>query len=339
MSAPQEYASTQPAGYTNHIRSVALVGATGQQGKRILAELLARKEQWAIHVLTRAGGSATDVPSPVHLHEIDYDSHGSIVSALKGVDILIITLAVTAPGDTSTKLITAAKEAGVKWIVPNEWSTSGENVQLEKDIMMHDRLDPVRKQIVAEGLSYIAFATGFWYEYSLGIGAETYGFDFANRQVIFFDGGDTKICTSTWEQVARGVAKLLSLPILPNDEADKQPTISQWRNRHAHVASFIVSQKDMLESVERVTGTTDSDWKIVHQTSAERVESGQADMMAGQRVGFIRKMYSRVFFPTGEGNFENLLDNEVLGLPKEDLDKCTKAAIERFEKGGLAYRD
>ena len=50
--------------------------------------------------------------------------------------------------------------------------------------------------------SYIAVVTGFWYEYSLAMPAN-YGFNFANRTVILFDEGETKISTSTQPQVCQ----------------------------------------------------------------------------------------------------------------------------------------
>jgi hypothetical protein len=48
-------------------------------------------------------------------------------------------------------------------------------------------------------------------------------------------------------------------------------------------------------------------------------------------MGFVKQMYTRVFFPDDSGNYEKRrgLSNESLGLPEEDLDQATKAAIER----------
>ena len=41
-------------------------------------------------------------------------------------------------------------------------------------------------------------------------------------------------------------------------------------------------------------------------------------------------MYTRVFYPDGGGDFEASrgLQNDVLGLPKEDLDEFTKIAVQ-----------
>ena len=49
-----------------------------------------------------------------------------------------------------------------------------------------------------------------------------------------------------------------------------------------------------------------------------------------------KPQYARVFYPDEPGLFQNRakLANEVLGLPEEDLDECTRRAIERVEKNG-----
>ncbi len=50
-------------------------------------------------------------------------------------------------------------------------------------------------------------------------------------------------------------------------------------------------------------------------------------------------MYARVFYPNGDGDFESSrgLANEVLGLPKEELDEATKGAVEMVESGWSPY--
>lgn len=170
---------------------------------------------------------------------------------------------------------------------------------------------------------------GFWYEWSLSIPA-AYGIDCVKQEATLFDEGETKITTSTWPQVGRAVAALLSLPIKP-ESGDKDHCLERFRNGHIYISSFTISQKDMIDSALRVTGTKIEDWKITKEPSAERYKNGLEAMKQGDRLGFARQMYTRVFFPDDSGNFEKRLgtSNELLGLPKEDLDEATKAAIKR----------
>jgi saccharopine dehydrogenase-like NADP-dependent oxidoreductase len=77
-------------------------------------------QELQITAITRTNSTAS-IPGGVRAAPVDYGDHASLVAALAGHDVLIITLAVTAPGDTQEKLVTAAVEAGVEYILPNFW--------------------------------------------------------------------------------------------------------------------------------------------------------------------------------------------------------------------------
>lgn len=265
------------------------------------------------------------------------NGHWISVEALKGQEVLIISMAVTAPPEQQSKLIEAAAAANVPWVLPNEWGPDGENKQLGKDVMLGEKQTKYRAHIEQLGKSsWIGIACSFWYEFSLSSGTDTYGFDFKNRTVTFIDDGKTRINTSTWPQCGRGMAGLLGLKILPDDENDRSPHLSHFRNRFVYISSFLVSQKDMLDSVMRVTGTSLQDWKITHEPHKERYESGLAELKKGNRLGFARVLYTRVFYPDGSGDFETSkgLHNDILGLPKEDIDEYTKKALQMAEEQG-----
>lgn len=115
----QQFASTQPAGFNNHIHNVAVVGAAGHQGSHIVDHLL-KTGTHIVTAITRENRSTTFAQS-VQVKKVDYDSKDSIVAALKGQDALIITMNVRAPKETVAKLIEAAAAADVRWIIPNEW--------------------------------------------------------------------------------------------------------------------------------------------------------------------------------------------------------------------------
>lgn len=91
----------------------------------------------------------------------------------------------------------------------------------------------------------------------------------------------------------------------------------------------------MFASVLRVTGDKESDWTISYQPVVERFQQGKAEMQKGNMMGFAQLLYARAFFPDGAGNFGTAagLDNEKLGLQKEDLDEATKFGIHLHESG------
>ncbi|KAK6355175.1 hypothetical protein TWF696_004293 [Orbilia brochopaga] len=327
---------------SNYVKNVALVGVTGWQGKHIAAELL-KRGKFNITALTRS--ESTAIPAGITPAVIDYNDHASIVAALRGQDVIIITLSVTAPPDTQQKLIDAAADAGVKFIIPNEWGYDVErDPEFTKNMLVGEKGVKNREYIRSKGIPFVGVNGGFWYEFSLGGSEIRYGFDFNKNTLTLFDEGDIKISTSTWEQVARGVAGVLSLPINPDGPDDKSPTISSYYNKSVCVESFNLSQKDMFESIKRVTGTTDADWTITHEPTKERYARAMGLMAAndfhlGPTVskamkGFGMGMYTCAFFPNSPASMPNL-QNEVLGLPKEDLDACTKKGIEYGKAGGV----
>ena len=245
-------------------------------------------------------------------------------------------MAVTAPPDQQAKLVEAAAEAKVPWVLPNEFGGDGLNKELGRDIILGPMKEKVRDQIESLGVSsWIGVACGFWYEYSLGGGPYRYGFDFKKREVTFFDDGTTRLNTSTWPQTGRSVANLLALKVLPEDENDKSPCLAQFKNKFVYVSSFTISQKEMFESVLRVTGEKASDWKVTHVSVKDRYAEGVKEFQSGNLAGFAQALYSRNFFPDGAGDFGALrgLDNEKLGLPKEELDEYTKIGVGLAESG------
>ncbi|MCJ1283141.1 hypothetical protein MMC26_002468 [Xylographa opegraphella] len=330
----QEYARKQPEGFKNVIENVAIVGAGGQSGKFIVDALL-KNGKHKVTAITRAD-STNNIAEGVHVKKVDYNDPASLTDALKGQDALVITMGVTAPEDQQTKLIDAAAAAGVPWVLPNEFGGDGLNEEAGKDIFLGPRKKAARDQIEKLGKSsWIGIACGFWYEYSLGCGPYTYGFDFKKKTVTMYDDGTTRINTSTWPQTGREVANLLGLKVLPEDEHDKSACLAQFRNRFVYASSFTISQKKMFESVLRVTGDSADDWQVTYVPVKEAYQEGAKMLASGKRIGFVQLLYSRSFFPDGAGNYgaSRGLDNDKLGLPREDLDEATKEGIRLRESG------
>ncbi|KAJ5540175.1 hypothetical protein N7513_008507 [Penicillium frequentans] len=312
---------------SNYITKVAIVGATGNSA-RFITDALLKTRKHTITALARAG-SLNSLPAGVTPKEIDYSKPETIVEALKGQDALVISLSGHAPEGTELQLIKAAGEAGVKWVLPNDWSPDTTNEAMNNDIMIFKPKAALRKAIIELGkCNFISVSTGFWYEWSLAI-PSAFGIDLINRTATFFDDGETKITTSTWPQVGRAVAALLSLPIRP-EGSNQEACLENFMNKVVYIKSFTVSQKDMLESALRVTGTKESDWTISKEPATERWANGLKEMQEGSRIGFAKMLYTRVFYQDGAGNIDHKGTlNSLLDLPTEDIDEATKIAIER----------
>jgi hypothetical protein len=178
------------------------------------------------------------------------------------------------------------------------------------------------------GVDYIALVCGFWYEFSLAMGEPWFGFRIRERSVTLFGDGGKRVSVSTWKACGRAVAGLLSLPIRA-DGVTGGVALERWRNEGIYISSFLVSQRDILESLHRVLGTTDADWTIRFEDVEKRLEDGKREFGEGKMLGFAKALYAGVF-KSKESDYEtgSELDNEKLGMEKEDLDGATKRAVE-----------
>lgn len=369
-----QYAKDQPAGFNNRVEKVAIVGvsisfslihdaavlrlplirfsrktnattiqAGGTIGSYFTKHLVATGKH-TITALARAGSKAS-LPEGVRRVEIDYTNEATLVEALQGQDALIITLGAFSgfdPLQPERKLIDAAAQAGVPYVMPNCYGPDPLNETLMRETGLGPFVSASKARIEELGVSkLLLLACGYWYEWSLvGDGAHRFGCSFEDRTMTFFDQGEEKITTTTWEQCGRALAALLSLKRLPEDANDDgKSALAYWAGKQAvYISSFRVSQKDMFESAKRATGTTDADWKIEYVGSRERWEQSQEAMKQGDRKAYARIMYTRVFFPTGEGDHTRLdWANKALGLPQEDLDEQTKEGLRLSKLGVLSY--
>ncbi|KAI0427026.1 putative oxidoreductase CipA [Xylaria sp. FL1042] len=317
---------------TNFVKKVAIVGANGTVGKYITKELL----NGGKHEVTALTRGSAELPKGVKAAKVSYDEPASLTKALEGQDALIITLPGRVPGDTQGKLIEAAAEANVPFVMPNGWGIESTREGLGQDTLLGPAAWAAKKKVEELGKSsWIFMNTGFWYSHSLAT-AEAYGFDLNNKSVTFFDEGTTKINNVTWERTGQAVAKLLSLPI--KLEGSNGPSLSDYKNKDVYVSSWLLSQKDIFQQVLRVSGTKEPDWTIKYEPAVPRYEEAKKRLFSGDGSAFVRMLYTRAFYNNGDGDFETRrgLDNDKLGLAKETqelLEEQTKLAFELAAAG------
>lgn len=312
-----------------------------------------------VTALTRQDSQA-QFPAGVHVARYTPDDPASLERALHNQQFLVITLpsggisadAAAQAHALHLALVRAAAAAGVPYVMPNAYGPDPLNEAMMRQVLIGDAFGQVKAEVERLGVSkWVVLATGFWYEWSLvGDGAHRFGCDFAARTMTFFDDGAEKITTTTWDQCGRALAAYLSLPMLPHDDDDDKakadasststPTVDTWANRAIYIKSFRVSQQDLFASAQRVTGTTAADWSVTHVASQARVAAAQHKLQtpATQFEGFSELLYTRIFFPTGEGDHARRgLANAALGLPEEDMDAATEEGLRLVQTGVLVY--
>jgi uncharacterized protein YbjT (DUF2867 family) len=295
-------------------RKIAMVGATGTVGSETLKSLLNTN----LHTITAISRERSEAafPAGIEVKKGDYSNHSFLVSALKGQDVLIMQLSIEAM-ESQTAFIHAASEAGVRWVLPTEFG-SDIHSQIAKDFPMMSMKNKFRDLIEEKGMSWVAVVNNPWFDWSLKAGL--WNVDIPGRKATIFDVGNAKFNTTTLAQVGRGVAALLSLP---------EDKLMNYKNNAVYIRSFLLNQRDILDSAIRVTGTKESEWEIKTQDPAEAIQAARDAVAAGNMMAFIGEFYTTHMLEGRGGNFEEkaVKDMAVLGLEGENLDEVIQRVV------------
>ncbi|KAH8680400.1 hypothetical protein BGZ61DRAFT_590681 [Ilyonectria robusta] len=318
---------------TKSIERVCIIGATGRIGGAF-AEALLKTGKHTVTALTRAD-SKGQLPEGIKAVKVDYDDEASIVEALKGQQFLVITLSVTAPQDLHGRIVVAAAKAGVPMVMPNAYGYPMDRKNMDAEDTFAAGLLSKIEEAERLGLSTFTLSCGFWYEWSLALGEQWFGFTIKDQKVTMFDDGKRVVTVSTWEQCGRALAGFLSLP-----ESGASPCVGDYTNSNILINSFQVSQRDMLDSLHRVLGTSDSDWDITYESVEKRMQDGTEELKKGMMTGFAKVLYARGFDAANKNRdyaATSSMANGILGLPKEDLDEATKRAVDMVRSGWTPF--
>ena len=149
-----------------------------------------------------------------------------------------------------------------------------------------------------------------------------FGIDAKERTARLFDDGETRFSTTTLAQVGLGVAKLFERPLFE---------LEKFKNSFVYINSFTVSQNQILQSVQKATGTSVEDWKVTYVPSDAAIEQGMAEFKTGNFRGLLDVLYGNNAKKGMGGSYDEKLHNVLLGLKEEDLDVVVKGIIQNVE--------
>lgn len=98
--------------------------------------------------------------------------------------------------------------------------------------------------------------------------------DAQKKTAHLLNGGTAKFNTTSLSTVALAIVRLLSLPIAT--PSTSSPSLSDYANRFVYISSFLTSQREILDAILRVTGTSDKDWTITNGDAQKYIEEGGA---------------------------------------------------------------
>jgi hypothetical protein len=139
------------------------------------------------------------------------------------------------------------------------------------------------------------------------------GFDIPNRKAIIYNDGEGSWSTTTLSSIGLAVKNSLLEP-------------EKTANRYIYTASFTVKQNEILKALEKITNSEfNVDWVDAEAQKATGIEKVSKGDFSGAML-LIR------YINSVDGNGGNYAlyhptDNELLSLPKEDLEEVLTSII------------
>jgi nucleoside-diphosphate-sugar epimerase len=295
-------------------KNILIVGATGSIGSVILKALL-NESSFTVTALQRAS-SKSKLPENVKVITID-DSYplDALVSAFKGQDAVIncmTSLAVSA----QLRFVDAAVAAKVKRYLPSEYGLNNNRPEaraLNSVFREKGQVQDYLRSKESTGLEWMTIACGMWLKWSAL--HDFLGMHIKEKKFVFWDDGEGWISTTTEENTALALVNALT---------------KKWdetRNRIVYLSDFAITQKMLLEAIERISGEKFATETII---TTEFIKEKQAAVEAGDpyavygliETGFVTGKFG------GHVEKEGEVMNELLGLPQKTLDEVVKAALE-----------
>lgn len=141
------------------------------------------------------------------------------------------------------------------------------------------------------------------------------GFDIKSRTATIWDSGAKKWSTANLPTVGKAVVGVLSHP-------------AETKNRYVWIESFCVSQNEVLAALEKATGEK---WQINKVATEDQIREGREGMAKGVPMAIGKLIVGAILIDDEDAvmDFSKTapLDNEVLGLPKEDLQTAVDAIV------------
>ncbi|KAK3898179.1 hypothetical protein C8A05DRAFT_47427 [Staphylotrichum tortipilum] len=300
------------------IQRVAVLGATGNLGPAIISQL--QTSGFTVTAISRTSTQHTNstpvLPVDLPVLRVDFTSFDELKEAFTGQDAVVSVVGV--PGVPCQKLaVDAARAARVRRFVPSEFGVNTRVVKEEGGkigvvwggkigvewggkIEVVDYLEAVKE---GDEFSWTGIATGLILDWNLdrnGLGI----INLKDKSATVLDSGNEKFQASTLAQVCRAVAGILKHP-------------DETANKYVSVASFNMSENELVTLVEELTGWT---LPVTHIKSADIRKTGEDKIAVADARGFadLLRMYNGA---DGAGHKLEEADsvNRVIGLPYEDL--------------------
>ncbi|EWZ00172.1 hypothetical protein FOYG_00061 [Fusarium oxysporum NRRL 32931] len=303
-------------------RKIVITGGSGQLGKPTIDALV----ELGAHTITaiQRPEAASTFPVGITVKKGNLRDEAFLTEVLKGQDVLVLMPPLAQLVELQEPAIRAAANAGVPYILPSEFGPDPFAVQLVEENELLIAKKRIRDLIESIGVSsWISIAVGPWLDAGLNQGL--WGIEPKARKATIWRGADAKVNTATISHTAEAVAAVLSLP---------EPELAKYKNKAVYTPSFHLTQREILDAVQRATGTTDADWDIKTRDVNEVAREYEDKISQGDGVAPFVKFFITHFLEGHGGDFNHKVHSteleklEQLGLHKEDLVQAIRVALQ-----------
>ncbi|KAE9373824.1 putative oxidoreductase CipA-like protein [Stipitochalara longipes BDJ] len=303
-------------------RKIAFIGASGQLGKPTIEALI----NLGVHTITaiQRPEATSTFPAGVIVEKGNLDDESFLNGVLKGQDAVVLMPPLPQLIALQEPAIRVAAKVGVPYVFPSEFGPDPFAGQLIEENGLLVAKKSIRDLIEKLGVSsWVSVTVGPWLDAGLIQGL--WGIDPKARKATLWQGADAKANTATIAHTGEALAAVLSLP-----EAD----LAKYKNKAVYTPSFHLTQREILNAVQRATGTKDADWDITSRDVKEVAKEYEEKIKEGDGVAPYIKFFVTHFLKGHGGDFENKVNAadlerlEQLGLHKENLEDAIKTALQ-----------
>ncbi|KAL1745234.1 hypothetical protein HDZ31DRAFT_36914 [Schizophyllum fasciatum] len=280
---------------------VVVVGATGATGTSIVNGLL-RSGNYRVAAVVR---SATK-PAVLDFErrgaeilvcaDITTAAHDELVKLLTGADALVVTIHVFTM-DAQRPLFAAAKEAGVKRVVPDDFSSHAPRGAMylnDKKLDIHDYIRDL-------GIGYTFIDVGFWYESLLPYPPSYAGNPLAEMSWVFKGPGDVPTAGTALAHIGDFVARILLDPRTLNR------AVFVWEDQLTETDIFRIAEQHCGDAAGLRARTT----RVSAEALQAQVERAVAGGEAALGLRFVSE-YAYSMFVRGDNTVERAVADGAL---------------------------
>ncbi|KAF9776891.1 hypothetical protein IL306_004861 [Fusarium sp. DS 682] len=299
-------------------KNILIVGATGSIGS-IMLDALVKEPSFTVSALQRSS-SKGKLPSNVSVITID-DSYPTeaLISAFTGQDAIVNCMTSLAVAD-QLRFVDAAVVAKVRRYIASEYGLNNNKPEaraLNSVFREKGEVQDYLRSKESTGLEWMSIACGMWIKWCAL--HDFLGMHIKEKKFVIWDDGEGWFSCTTEANTALAMVNALT---------------KKWeetKNRIVWISDFAITQNQLLETIEHVSGQKFTVEKV---DSEKLIKEKQAAVAAGDpyaiyaliETGFVTGRFG------GHLEKEGKIKNDLLGLPKKELEEVVRVALKAAEE-------